>query len=369
MYRNFAPKLYLILTLIAAVSLLAACSLPAARPPASGPSSTATLSPEQVQTQINQMLTQLPTTPGQVVTDPTATLPLPTLPSDATEDPAPVITATDQPTVEPPAPTDTEVPAPTATTEPAVVPTATGAPSDSESGGGIVPTVAVTAISPAATATTAPPSGPTFTPAPGNPRARLGAPTSTDPMNDPDTWIWPTGSDRYTRGSFANGQQNVVALTGADGWRMSNPLGRAFGNLYLEATMRTTTCASTDHYGLIFRVPEIHDPDQGYLFGFTCDGRYSLRRWNGDVGPRGEMTWLVNWTANSAIATGSNQTNRIGVMMVGSRLLLYANGTLLTEVQDNFYQSGYFGVFIGSDVTDQLTIQIDEMSYWENPTP
>jgi hypothetical protein len=59
----------------------------------------------------------------------------------------------------------------------------------------------------------------------------------------------------------------------------------------------------------------------------------------------------------------------MGVMMVGSRLLVYANGSLLTEVQDATFASGYFGVFVGSDVTDQYTIQVEEMSYWENPQP
>jgi hypothetical protein len=188
-------------------------------------------------------------------------------------------------------------------------------------------------------------------------------------MDNPDTWVWPTGTDQFTTGTFGNGFQSVVALTGTDGWRMANPLGREFANLYLEATIRTTTCSGSDHYGMIFRVPVVHEPDQGYLFGVTCDGRYSLRRWNSDIGPRGEMRWLVNWTNTAAIATGSNQTNRLGVMMVGSRILLYSNGTLLTEVSDNQYPSGYFGVFVGADNTERLTIMIDEMAYWENPTP
>lgn len=325
--------------------LLAACSLPATRQQTVVPASTSTLSPDQVQTQINQMLTMMPTNTGQPAAEVTPTLSLPTVPVDT---PAGVQTATTEPTLEAVAPTNTSAPQAEATAT-------------------ALPTVGVTPLSP--TATQQPPTGPTFTPAPGDPRSRLGAPTSTDNMDDPSTWVWPTGSDKYTTGAFGGGYQTVTALTGTDGWRMANPTGEPFTNLYLEATIRTTSCSGSDHYGLIFRVPVVTEPDQGYLFGFTCDGRYSLRRWNSKVGTKGEMKWLVNWTASSAIAAGANQTNRLGVMMSGSRLLVYANGKLLTEVKDSTFASGNFGVFIGADATDRLNVQVDSMSYWVNPQP
>ena len=349
---------------------LVACSAGGAGTPQIPPATTATLSPDQVQTQINQLLTQMPTSTGAPVVDLSPTVELPTV---AVEQPA-VITATPSPTVpaegaatattEPPtAVPPTAVPATDTPAASAPTSTSTTAPA-ATSAPGTIPTVAITQINPGATAV---PAGPTFTPAPGDPRQSLGAPTSTDLMDNASTWVWPTGSDRYTIGSFSSGRQIVTALTGTDGWRMANPAGREFGNLYLEATIQTTTCAGSDHYGLIFRVPVLHEPEQGYLFGLTCDGRYSVRRWNAEIGTRGEMKWLVNWTASNAIATGSNQINRLGVMTVGSRILVYINGRLLTEVQDNTFGYGYFGVFVGSDVTENLTIHVDEMSYWENP--
>ncbi len=297
-----------------------------------------------VQTQIVQMLTNMPTNTPQPE-EPTATAELATLPAEGQ---APTVTPQVQVTDTPapsntPAATETATPLPTPTQTPVVqVPTAS-----------LTPTVTL---------------NPAFTPAPGDPRARLGAPTSTDPMDNDRTWIWPTGSDTFSNAEFKNGAMWVTALSDLDGWRMANPLGQPFGNLYLEATFTTQTCAGSDHYGVIVRVPEVRTPDQGYLFGFTCDGRYSLRRWNGKVGTKGEMTWLVNWTASSAIATGSNQTNKMGIMMVGGQFVLYANGQLLTQVQDTSFSKGYFGVFVGADQT-KITVLVDEMSYWENPTP
>jgi hypothetical protein len=188
-------------------------------------------------------------------------------------------------------------------------------------------------------------------------------------MKDATSWIWPTGFNDFTDVDFNDGSMSLTGLKNMLGWRLANPTGTEFGDLYLEMTVRTTTCKGGDQYGMIVRVPVLKDADQGYIFGVTCDGKYAFRKWDGTTGTKGTMTWLKNWTSSQAILAGSNQTNRIGLMMVGKRFLMYANGTLLGEVQDNTYQSGFFGVYIGPNQTDNLNVKIDEMSFWENPTP
>ncbi|MBE0698530.1 MAG: hypothetical protein IH586_16560 [Anaerolineaceae bacterium] len=301
---------------------------------------TATISSDQMQTQISEMLTVMPTATAMVGDGgiSTATPVLPTL-----EIGGAVITATIEASPTSTAATESQVEAATATPVP---PTNTPNP----------------------TATTQP-QGPTATLPQGDPRSRLGAPKSTDPMDKENFWIWPTGSDQFSRAEFTNGTQVITSLDPKDGWRLANPLGREFTNTYLEATFKTGACAGLDHYGIILRVPVIREPDQGYLFSVSCDGRYSLRRWNGEILPKGEMKKLVEWTANSAINSGPNQTNRLGIFAVGKRLILYVNGKLLTEAQDSNYSSGYFGVLLGHDATANFSVQLDEMSYWENPTP
>jgi hypothetical protein len=305
---------------------------------------TATISSDQMQTQISQMLTVMPTATvmaGEVgLASPTPVLP-------TLEIGSAVITATLEATPTSAATAESQAAAATATTAPV---------SDTPA-----PTATATA--------TAQPQGPTATLAPGDPRSRLGAPKATDPMDNETLWIWPTGSDQFSSGSFTNGTQVITSLDPKDGWRIANPLGREFTNTYLEATFKTGSCAGLDHYGIILRVPVLREPDQGYLFSVSCDGRYSLRRWNGQILPKGEMKRLVEWTANAAINSGANQTNRLGIYAVGKRLILYVNGKLLTEVQDANYPSGYFGVLIGHDATKNFSVQLDEMSYWENPQP
>ncbi len=117
-----------------------------------------------------------------------------------------------------------------------------------------------------------------------------------------------------------------------------------------------------DRYGLIVRVPETFD--RGYLFGFTCDGQYSLRIWNPE---EKQYDYLVKWKHSDAILSGSDQTNRLGLKADGDKLSLYANGHYLTQVTDSTFDKGRFGPFIGHDETNNFTIQIKEISYWDLP--
>ncbi len=321
--------------------LIVSCTLPSRglQSPPTAVDTTATLSSDQVQTQISAMLTVMPTATPDVGGLSTPTQLLPTVELGGA-----VVTATSEPVL-------------------------TTAPTDAPEQGGAADTATPEPTATLAATATSQPQGPTPTLDPGDPRSRLGAPDSTDMMDDADSWIWPTGRDQFSSGTFTNGTQVITSLDPKDGWRMANPTGTEFTNTYLEATFKTGTCAGMDHYGIILRVPVVSEPDQGYLFGVSCDGRYSLRRWNGEILPKGEMKKLVDWTTSSAINSGVNQTNRLGIFVVGNRLILYVNGKLLSEVHDSSYPSGYFGAFVGQSSTENFSVQLDEMSYWVNPQP
>jgi hypothetical protein len=196
----------------------------------------------------------------------------------------------------------------------------------------------------------------TPTPITGDPLAALGQPAWRDTFSSATGWN--LGEDSYTRAEIDDGQFVLTGLTTADGWRLTWP---EFESAYLESTIRTGTCQGSDEYGLIFRVPDIHDPNEGYLFGFTCDGRYFLRTWDGE-----QMTSLVGATAATAIHAGSDKTNRIGVWAEDDELSLYANGAFLAEIQDEtFPDEGGFGFFIGARQTENFTVEADELGYWD----
>jgi hypothetical protein len=188
-----------------------------------------------------------------------------------------------------------------------------------------------------------------------DPRTQLGLPTWHDNFTD-DT-NWPTGEDTFTAAEIEDGTMKFKGLSNLDGWRIT---WKEFSDAYLEMTLKTTSCTGLDHYGMIFRVPDKTKADKGYLFGISCDGRFSLRDWDGK-----EMNSLIDWTSSEAIKAGADQTNRIGVMARGDHLVFYANGILLGEIRDSTYTKGVFGVFIGARETTHLEVLIDEIGYWE----
>ena len=320
-------KKFHLITIITLVGLLSACSLPLTTTPT-------TVSDSDMATRVAKILTEMPS--------PTSALPAGELPPITTEVPQAtaepqIITATPAESTQ--VATATELP-----TQIAATATATNLP--------LTPTVGLTLV-------------PGFTPPPDNPRTTLGTANWTDNMDD--STYWPTGTDDYTSIEFNSGKLKLTGLSSTDGWRLAST--EKLNNFYLEMTVGTGNCSSTDRYGFIFRVPVSREANKGYLFGFTCDGQYSLREWDATIGSKGQMTTHVNWTSSSAIQSGSNKNNTMGLMAVGDRIILYANGVLLTEVKDATFTEGSFGLFIGARETNNFSIQVDEIAYWKNPTP
>jgi len=198
---------------------------------------------------------------------------------------------------------------------------------------------------------------PTPTLADSDPVLTLGDPDWVDNMNNSDNWL--TGYDQYTAISFENGFLKLTATSDVDGWRVSWPI---LDDFYLETTLQTPDCEGNDHFGLMFRVPADSQAGKGYLFGITCDGRYSLRRWNGST-----MHFLVNWTTHESIQKGKDVVNRLGIMARGANLALYINGLKVNEVTDSNYLDGKFGIFVGGTNVDDLTVWVDQVRYWNEP--
>ena len=192
----------------------------------------------------------------------------------------------------------------------------------------------------------------------GDPRTALGEPTWRDRFANANDWT--LGEDSFTEAEIEDERLALTGKTSTDGWRVSVP---EIDDFYLEGTFRTGTCSGNDHYGFIFRVPDRHDANEGYLLGLTCDGRFWLRLWDGE-----NMETLVPLTADSVIVQGTNQTNRLGVWAEGETLKLYANGKLLRELTDDgLTDQGGFGLFVGARRTDDFTVFVSEVAYWNLP--
>ena len=295
---------FAILFTLATLASFGAGACAVARPPA-------TSNADELGTRVSGTLTAIP-----------PAIPLPTALETAAPSPTGTTAATEGP------PTATETPAASATALPSLTPT----PSLTPLASGTLPA--------------------------GDPRATLGNPTWRDDFVSGANW--PLGEDDFTRAQVAEGELVLTGLTTTDGWRLTWPVVKDF---YLEMTVETGTCSGSDHYGLIARVPDLHAANRGYLLGVSCDGRYSLRAWDGEA-----MTNLVRATSSSSIVAGSAQTNRVGLWATENRLVLYVNGVRLTELENStFSEAGSFGVFVGARQTSNFAIRVAEIAYWENP--
>jgi hypothetical protein len=305
--------------ILTAALALSACSLPSFEPlepePTPDPNAQVTAAVQTVVAELTQAAAQLETQQAQATETP---LPSPT--------PSPTEEVQPTPT---PLPTDTPAPSPTPTRTPTTAP-------------------------PTPTATQA--LTPSPTPLASDPRPGLGSPTFRDTFQDAANWnLW---EDDHTSMDIRNGQLIMTAFN-PDFWNSWNFTGTRAQNFYLEITGTSEACSGRDRYGLIFRAPE---NDRGYLYGLSCDGHYSLWIWDGSSEIR-----LVDWTSSPHISAGPNQTNRIAVLARGNQISLYANGHLLADVSDGTYASGRYGVFIGSAATENYTVRIDELAFWDNP--
>lgn len=127
----------------------------------------------------------------------------------------------------------------------------------------------------------------------------------------------------------------------------------------MEVTALTgDECSGLDRYGLLARSP---DPNAGYVFGFSCDGRYRIYKWDGE-----NYNPLVEWTTSPHILVGPNKRNKMGFYADGDTIKLYANGRLLVELQDGTYDEGRFGLFVGSANTSNFEVFVEQISLWEN---
>lgn len=301
--------------------LISACSVLGQKPE----------SDSQVSTQVSGVLTALPTSPASHAATQTA---------EALE-----VQQSATPTAEPTLPED--IPTSTLTA------TATLPPMLTASG----------------TATTTPLPTATVTPtvSPDEPRAKLGAPTGGDTLDNATDWQWGMEANAFTQAGIQDGAMVITGLRKATGWRL--PKVDSSPDMYIEALFDSGACRNKDSYGIMFRIPDYEANNQGYMFTIACDGTWRLWEYDGTKALGGNIKVLVDWQDNKIIDRGAHKTNRIGVWTQGEDIYLYANGVLLNKdlkISNSSFADGTFGVFILPNVTVPYTMSVLEVTYWKD---
>lgn len=205
------------------------------------------------------------------------------------------------------------------------------------------------------TATVVPPTTAPVAPPSGDPAVILGEPDGVDTFDNDDNWT--LFDNECFKSEITDGQYFMTAkgVPGIVCWEVSWPQIKDF---YNEITIdMPEPCLPDDRFGLLFRAP---DNLRGYLYGLTCDGRYTLSLWDGET-----TTVLVPPTASAVITTGPEAVNRIGVVAYGATYLLYANGVFLAEAQDaTFLQEGMLGLYVQASTEQSFTVAYDNLGVW-----
>lgn len=175
---------------------------------------------------------------------------------------------------------------------------------------------------------------------------------------------WYLGADNDFQFQIKDGALLMTVFSpGGDFWRVAQL--PELSDFYLEAKYTTgELCSGKDSYGLLVRAPDAGSDvvDSGYVFGFSCDGKYRYYRMDG-----GNYIGLQNWTDSIELKQGAEQTNTIGIQAQGSNFTIYINGTKVTEFSDDTYDQGLFGLMVRSNQTNNLHVYVEEMAYWKLP--
>ena len=123
--------------------------------------------------------------------------------------------------------------------------------------------------------------------------------------------------------------------------------------IHMQVTATAPVCHTRDRYGLIFRVI---DSQNYYQFDVDCDGRFRLAKM-----VAGNLTPLVNWTANASIRPGPNAVNLLTVRAVGETIAVSANGITLVRVTDATFALGGYGFSVGTGLTAPYTAVFREL--------
>lgn len=189
----------------------------------------------------------------------------------------------------------------------------------------------------------------------GDPAAFLGPPDGEENFNNASNW---GEFDNSCYKSEISGGQFLMTAKGLAQtvcWEITWP---RLENIYLETTqVMPDSCDPQDRFGMLFRAP---DNNRGYLYGYTCAGDYLLTIWDGQA-----TTVLVDATKNDAILTGPGQVNRLGLLVFGENISLYANGIYLETVADyTFVDDGKFGYFVRAATSNPFTVRYDQLRVW-----
>ena len=191
---------------------------------------------------------------------------------------------------------------------------------------------------------------------------RVDAITATDPTHrdnfDSDEH-WDIQSTEDVEYTVADGELTIRVIPDQlIGWSETD---QELADFYLEVDITHVDGPPGFEAGLLFRMV---DNQNYYLYVIDDVGNYRFDR-------RADGNWetLVDWTESSVLETGDDPINRLGILAEGDKIALFANDTLLTEVEDSIHSIGSVAAEVGTFDEGDATASFDNLTVWALSPP
>jgi hypothetical protein len=172
-----------------------------------------------------------------------------------------------------------------------------------------------------------------------------------DDFSDPKSG-WDTYADADGEASYKDSEYRIV-VHAPDTTFWSNPQRKyELSDFSLEVDARRTKGPTTGEYGVIVRY---QSETAYYLFTVDAEGSYGARMMRD-----GKWTQLVEWADSKALRQGEG-VNHLRVECLGTHIRFYANGELLTEVEDKTFASGNIGLAAGTFEEGEVEVRFDNL--------
>jgi hypothetical protein len=171
-----------------------------------------------------------------------------------------------------------------------------------------------------------------------------------DSFDNPKESSLGTGASGSAVYAFVDGTYQVTVMKPQ--YIAWSPFSGTYSNVSVEVDTRFDTTMSDTAAGIIF---DYQDEKNFYFYSITADGHYAL-----DLQHNGKWIALVDWTESPKIKS-PGQSNRLRVDVIGDRIRLYVNGTLLDEASDDTFTSGGMALSVNTFEKSYVTVKFDNL--------
>ncbi len=184
-------------------------------------------------------------------------------------------------------------------------------------------------------------------------------PLSDDPLTVDDNQ-WPVGGPTKSdseRWFFADGSYHITGGPAGDiMWAWPDlPASNATGDVAVAVTAMQHGSSENDGVGLLLRGSDYPRDSEVVFYVSPTQGNWSLFQYT-DTSDNPDDNWtFLAGDDSSAIHTGPEATNRLLVVIHGSKYLCYINGLLVgTEGDEGLPQTGHMGVYLNDNSTEGI---------------